>query len=228
MSWVSWGSSNKLTAKVDPDVLAEVLAVSMELRALAAFGRNFARPGSNDEERWNHVLEASARMAALGGGDPAELRLKRYRANHFDVGPIASGEAVVFHKNKLLLIRRTDDGLWALPGGITDPGETLAATTQRELLEEAGISGRVTRLLGIFDSRLWHSEKKIHFYHAVFQVEAEDPEPRPSPEVSAAAYFAEDDLPPLSPGHHLRAPFAFRQTRGEAPVPYFDAPDSEP
>ena len=207
----------------------EARQIADELRAVAAFGLNFARPGSHDADRWERVLAASARLAALAGHAPADGALAaellaRYHDNHFDIGPLASGEAAVFHDGKLLLIRRTDDGLWALPGGITDPGETLAESARRELLEEAGLDGRVAQLLGIFDSRLWHSEKKIHFYHAVFLIEVDDPQPKPSPEVSAAAYFGESELPPLSPGHHLRAPFAFRQMRGEAPVPYFDPP----
>lgn len=205
----------------------EARQIADELRAVAAFGLNFARSGSHDEERWQHVLAASARLAALAGeAQSTEELLAHYRANHFDIGPLASGEAVVLRDGKLLLIRRADDGLWALPGGITDPGETLAQSARRELWEEAGVDGQVAQLLGIFDSRLWHSEKKIHFYHAVFLIEAADLEPRPSPEVSAAAYFGEEELPPLSPGHHLRAPFVFRQLRGEAPIPYFDPPRS--
>ncbi len=200
----------------------EARRIADELREVAAFGLNFARPGSHDEERWQSVLAACARLTAAADGQAADELLARYRANYFDVGPMASGEAAVFHAGKLLLVRRTDDGLWALPGGITDPGETLAATARRELWEEAGLDGRVTQLLGVFDSRLWHSAKRIHFYHAVFLIEAADPTPRLSPEVSAAGYFTEADLPPLSPGHHLRAPFVFRQLRGEAPIPYFD------
>jgi 8-oxo-dGTP pyrophosphatase MutT (NUDIX family) len=202
----------------------EVAAIADELRAISAFGLNFAGEGSNEEERWSYVLSAAARLASLSGGSPAEELLAHYRANHFDVGPMASGEAAVIHEGQLLLIRRTDDGLWALPGGITDPGETLAETARRELWEEAGIRGHPAQLLGIFDSRLWQSAKKIHFYHAVFLIEADNPQPRLSPEISAAVYFAEDELPPLSPGHHLRAPFVFKQLRGEAPLPFFDVP----
>ena len=199
--------------------------IADDLRGVAAFGLNFAPAGSHEAERWQMVLAAAARLAALGGnGLPAEELLAHYRANHFDIGPLASGEAVVMRDGRLLLIRRADDGLWALPGGITDPGETPAQTARRELWEEAGIDGRVTQLLGIFDSRLWHSDKKIHFYHVVFRLEAADPEPRLSSEATAAAYFAADELPPLSPGHHLRAPFVLRQLRGDAPVPYFDPP----
>lgn len=202
----------------------EARRIADELREVAAFGLNFARPGSHDAERWQRVLAASARLMAAADGQSADELLTRYRQNYFEVGPMASGEAAVFHAGKLLLVRRTDDGLWALPGGITDPGETLATTAQRELWEEAGIYGPVTQLLGIFDSRLWHSDKRIHFYHAVFLIEVTDPTPRPSPEVSAAGYFAEAELPPLSPGHHLRAPFVFRQLRGEVSIPYFDPP----
>lgn len=203
-----------------------VRLIADELRAVAAFGLNFARPGSHDEDRWQRVLAAGAGLVALLDGRPAAELLAHYRANHFDIGPLASGEAAVFHEGKLLLVRRSDDGLWALPGGITDPGETLAETARRELWEEAGIAGRVVQLLGVFDSRLWHSAKKIHFYHAVFLVEADDPRPAPSSEVAAAAYFGPDELPPLSPGHHLRAPFVFRQLRNDAPMPYFDPPEN--
>lgn len=203
----------------------ELGRIAGDLRAVAAFGINFARPGSHDEERWHHVLAAAARLSALLDGRTAEATLAGYLSRQFELGPQASGEAAVMRDGKLLLIRRTDDGLWALPGGITDPGETVAETALRELREEVGITGRPARLLGLFDSRLWHSEKRIHFYHAVFLVEPDDPEPRLSPETSAAAYFAEGELPPLSPGHHLRAPFIFRQLRGDAPIPYYDFPE---
>lgn len=205
----------------------ELRRIANELRAIAAFGLNFAGENTHEAERYGHVLALSAQLAAHAGDEDAEALLDRYRAQHFDIGPVASGEAAVIHDGKLLLVRRTDDGLWALPGGITDPGETLAGTAQRELQEEAGICGRATRLLGVFDSRHWHSEKKIHFYHAVFQFEADDWTPRPSPEVAAARYFAEHELPPLSPGHHLRAPFVFSQLRGDASLPYFDPPEAD-
>lgn len=208
---------------IDPATLREL---AHELRAIAGFGLNFAR-SPHDAERYNAVLSVAARLGALADDQSAEALLAAYRANHFDIGPVASGEAAVIDGDRLLLVRRSDDGLWALPGGITDPGELAAETARRELWEETGICGRVTQLLGIFDSRLWQSEKKIHFYHAVFKVEAADYDLRPNAEVTVARFFAEDDLPPLSPGHHLRAPFVFRQLRGEAPTPYFDPPQGD-
>ena len=196
--------------------------VAEQLRSVAAFGLNFAQH-EFDRERWETVLAASAAMTAVLNNQPAAELLARYQTNFFEVGPMASGEAAVFQGDKLLLIRRCDDGLWSLPGCISDAGESLADTAVRELHEEAGIVGEAIQLMGIFDSRLWHSEKKIHFYHAVFLIKTADFTPHLNDESTAAAYFGEDELPPLSPGHHLRAPFLFQQLRGEAPLPFFDS-----
>ena len=80
-----------------------------ELRAVAAFGLNFARPDSHDEERWQHVLAVAAGLTALGDGRPAEEWLAHYRASHFALGPQASGEAVVIRDGKLLLVRRAGE-----------------------------------------------------------------------------------------------------------------------
>jgi len=201
----------------------DIEELAKELRAIAAFGLNFAN-NPFDEERYQSVLSASARLEALAQGNDAETLLEEYRRNVFALSAMPSVEVVVLNNDKILLVHRKDNGLWCLPGGITDPGETLAESALRELVEETGIVGEVRQLLGIYDSRLWHSDTRIHFYHFLFLVEAEDLMPRPSDEVFDAAYFAEDNLPPMSPGHHLRTPFVFKQLRGEASLPYFDRP----
>ena len=42
-----------------------------------------------------------------------------------------------------MLIRRHDDGLWAIPGGLVDVGESWAQAAERELWEETRIPRRV-------------------------------------------------------------------------------------
>ena len=84
------------------------------------------------------------------------------------------------------------------------------------------VKGRATRLLALVDSRLWRSRSKTHFYHPVFLVELEGQEPSPGPETTGVGFFAEDDLPPLSPGHDMAVPLVFKLLRGEVPSPYFD------
>lgn len=58
--------------------------------------------------------------------------------------------AVINGEGHLLLICRTDNGNWAMPGGAMDPGERLAEAGIRETEEETGIRVEITGLVGIY------------------------------------------------------------------------------
>lgn len=51
---------------------------------------------------------------------------------------------------RVLLIQRSDNGLWALPGGGQDFGESIAETAVRETKEETGVDVEVISLVGIY------------------------------------------------------------------------------
>jgi ADP-ribose pyrophosphatase YjhB (NUDIX family) len=51
---------------------------------------------------------------------------------------------------RLLMIRRTDNDLYAIPGGAQEVGETISAAAIRETQEETGIDIQVTGLIGIY------------------------------------------------------------------------------
>lgn len=51
---------------------------------------------------------------------------------------------------QVLLIERTDNGLWALPGGAQDLGESIVDAVTREVLEETGIRVEVTAISGTY------------------------------------------------------------------------------
>jgi 8-oxo-dGTP diphosphatase len=55
------------------------------------------------------------------------------------VSPLAGAEVAVVRDDQILLIRREDDGVWALPGGLVEVGETLAQAAQRELWKETSV-----------------------------------------------------------------------------------------
>ena len=110
-----------------------------------------------------------------------------------------------------------------MPGGATEVGETWAQSAERELHEEAGVEGTAAKLLGVFDSRLWGTRAKYHLYQSVWLVDIHDDQtPVSGPETTDVGFFAENDLPDLSPGHQRRIPLVFKLARGDLPVPYFD------
>lgn len=51
---------------------------------------------------------------------------------------------------RLLMIRRTDNDLYAIPGGAQEIGETVSQAVAREVKEETGITAEVTGLIGVY------------------------------------------------------------------------------
>ncbi len=51
---------------------------------------------------------------------------------------------------RVLMIHRTDNDKWALPGGGHDVGESIATTVEREVREETGYDVRVDTITGIY------------------------------------------------------------------------------
>jgi 8-oxo-dGTP pyrophosphatase MutT (NUDIX family) len=127
---------------------------------------------------------------------------------------------------RVLFIRRSDDGLWALPGGCQDVNETPMECAVRECFEETGFSIRCTRLLGVFSSRRYayvhYPWKENQFCHMLFQGVLVGGQARESNETSALGFFARNALPDLSDGHQPRVDFGFRVLEEPSLSPYFE------
>ena len=53
-------------------------------------------------------------------------------------------------EDRVLFMRRADNGKWGLPAGAIDPGETPAEAVAREVREETGLEVRPARVAGVF------------------------------------------------------------------------------
>ncbi len=204
------------------DSEGEIYLVADELRSIADLGLHYAE-NDYDRERYGRALSLSARLVAALEKRTAGGVMEKYEGSLPHATPYVAADAAVFRDGRILLIKREDNGLWALPGGATEVGETWALSAERELHEETGVEGTATTLLGVFDSRLWGSRVKYHLYQSVWLIEVSDDQtPISGPETTDVGFFSEDDLPELSPGHTSRIPVVFKLARGELPIPYFD------
>lgn len=52
--------------------------------------------------------------------------------------------------SKVLLIKRVDDGRWAVPGGYMESGESLHEACEREVWEETGVRVKATHLVAVY------------------------------------------------------------------------------
>ena len=55
-------------------------------------------------------------------------------------------------QGRILLIRRTDNNYWSIPGGGMEPGESVRQAASREVMEETGINCEITGLVGIYSN----------------------------------------------------------------------------
>lgn len=63
---------------------------------------------------------------------------------------VAASAVVTDDKGRILLQRRKDNDLWALPGGGMDMGDSLPGTAVREVKEETGLDVEITGLVGTY------------------------------------------------------------------------------
>jgi ADP-ribose pyrophosphatase YjhB (NUDIX family) len=108
---------------------------------------------------------------------------------------------VLDERDRVLLIRRTDNALWAIPGGAQDIGESIAETAVRETSEESGIDVEVVGLVGIYSDPkhvVAYSDGEVRQQFSIcFRARPIGGEPRPSSESSDVRWVARGELDAL-------------------------------
>ena len=81
--------------------------------------------------------------------------------------PIPGVGAVVFGTQGVLLVRRHKEpgkGLWSVPGGGVEVGETQVDAVRREVFEETGVECTVSKFLSTYDVIIPDTSNNIEFH----------------------------------------------------------------
>lgn len=172
---------------------------AQRLMTIAQAGLTYA-VGGYDLERYRTLRELAAEVAAAATGAPFEAVQTTFEQERGYFTPKVDVRAVVFAPDgAVLLVRETADGLWSLPGGWADVGESLRENAVREVLEESGYRVRADKLLAVYDkAKHEHPAELVYAYKAFVRCELLGGEPTTSLETSEVGFFTPDRIPPLS------------------------------
>lgn len=96
---------------------------------------------------------------------------------------------------RVVLIKRADNGRWALPGGVAEVGDTPSTNALRELHEETGFDASIERLVGVYDNKSFGSVSPYQFYVCCFRAQITGGEPTPSIETLEVVLAEPGELP---------------------------------
>jgi ADP-ribose pyrophosphatase YjhB (NUDIX family) len=146
-------------------------------------------------------------MSRYFASDPTDIRL--------------SVSAVVWQREgsvrRLLLMRRSDNGHWGLPGGYVEAGESVTDAVAREVFEETGVRIEVGRLVGVYSDPKrqiieYGPGRRVHAVNLCFEARAVGQGEATTPgETLELGYFPAEALPsPFVPIHTIRIEDAAR------------------
>ena len=205
---------------------SSILDWILTLTAIAQTGLAFT-DSLYERERYEEILKVVARMQAASlaegfGVDESVFQDGPRGIPGYVTPKSAVGAIVLDSSRRILLVRRSDSGIWLYPTGWADVGYSPAEVVVKEVYEETGIVCTPTRLLAMLDGmRLGFT--RVAMYSTIFLCRAQGGELRAHPlETAGVGWFELDELP-----GHLATLFespwlAWIKNGTEPPETYFD------
>jgi ADP-ribose pyrophosphatase YjhB (NUDIX family) len=130
---------------------------------------------------------------------------------------------VVNDAGEILMIRRTDNDNWAVPGGAIDLGESVGQAAVRETREESGIECEITGIVGIYSDPkhvlLYTSNGEVRQeFSIVLTARPLSGQPTPSSESSEVRWVSVSDVREYTMDRSMRIRIDDYLAHKESPV----------
>ncbi len=112
---------------------------------------------------------------------------------------VGVGVAVCDEQDRVLLEKRSDCGIWGLPGGRIEAGESINQAAVREIEEETGLTVKITRLIGVYSEPaeriVTYPDNIVHLVDIFLEAKVISGELTRSEESEELRFFHPSDLP---------------------------------
>lgn len=156
--------------------------------------KKIKRPGPGQIRNVNNWFlgKGSAAGAETRGADKMSTR------EYPDKPQVAVG-AIVIKDGRVLLVKRSQppsEGLWAIPGGRVELGETLKQAAEREIIEETGLTIRAGDPVYTFDVIERDEAGRVQFHYVIVDLMADylSGELNPGDDASEARWVTPEEL----------------------------------
>ena len=173
------------------------LTWAQEIFSLSQSGLTYSG-NQYDIERYKRLQEITAEIIESQSDISRESALDSFSMQAGYITPKVDVRGAVVQDGRILLIQERADGMWAMPGGWADLGNSPASVAEREVWEESGYRVKAEKVVAVIDANRIQPMEFYHAYKIIFLCKLLGGEPRTSYETLAVDFFDPDRLPPLS------------------------------
>lgn len=138
---------------------------AIRIQSIAQAGLQYGKD-KYDTERYEELRQIAAEMMSLKTDVPTNKIFDLFCNESGYQTPKIDTRAAVFVDNKILLVHENND-TWSLPGGWCDVDQSVASNTEKEVLEEAGLTVKSEKIIAIQD---WRKHNVVNYAYGVVKV----------------------------------------------------------
>lgn len=126
--------------------------------------------------------------------------------------PVSGVGVVVYNAERILLIKRAKEpnkGMWSIPGGAVELGETINQAAAREVLEECSIKIKIERVLDAAENMVKDEKGRIRYHYVIIDLIAKhvSGEIKAGTDAAACGWFTPEEITGMNITPILRAMF---------------------